>query len=89
MSNLIEIKKRKVRNPQENIFYFDVSIIKIENSEVTWSEVAQKYEDNSFLKSMTLQLKYDMDKMDELEFDEQEVELLKTLGRIRANKQNI
>jgi hypothetical protein len=88
MSNLIDVKKRKVRNPEENIFKFDVSIIKIEKSLEPRSEEAEKAEVDSFLKSMALQLKYAMDKTDEVEFDEQEVELLKTLGRILADKQN-
>jgi hypothetical protein len=87
MINLIEVKKRKVRNLEGNIFNFDVSIIKIEKSIEISSEVAEKYEVDSFLKSMTLQLNYEMDKTDEVEFDEQEVELLRTLEKILADKQ--
>jgi hypothetical protein len=37
---------------------------------------------------MALQLKFEMDEIDEAEYDKQEDELLKTLERIRADKQN-
>jgi hypothetical protein len=37
---------------------------------------------------MALQLKFEMDEIDEEEYDKREDELLKTLERIRADKQN-
>lgn len=37
---------------------------------------------------MALQLKFEMDEIDEEEYDRREDELLKTLERIRADKQN-
>lgn len=37
---------------------------------------------------MALQLKFEMDEIDEEEYDKREDELLKTLERIRAEKQN-
>ena len=37
---------------------------------------------------MALQLKFEMDEIDEEEYDKMEDELLKTLERIRAEKQN-
>ena len=37
---------------------------------------------------MALQLKFEMDEIDEEEYDKKEDELLKTLDRIRADKQN-
>nr|WP_319573644.1 gas vesicle protein GvpG [uncultured Draconibacterium sp.] len=37
---------------------------------------------------MALQLKFEMDEIDEEEYDKMEDELLKTLERIRADKQN-
>lgn len=37
---------------------------------------------------MALQLKFELDEIDEQEYDKREDELLKTLERIRADKQN-
>jgi hypothetical protein len=37
---------------------------------------------------MALQLKFEMDEIDEEEYDKREDELLKTLEKIRADKQN-
>lgn len=37
---------------------------------------------------MALQLKFEMDEIDEEEYDKREDELLKTLERIRSDKQN-
>jgi hypothetical protein len=85
MSNLIEIKKNVVRCPKGNISSDDVSIIKIKKSKGTRNEVAEEYEVDSFLKSMALQIKYEMGKTDKAEYDEQELELLKLLERIRED----
>jgi hypothetical protein len=79
MRNLIEVKKNLVGYPKGNTSSYDVSIVKIKKSKETRNEVAEKYEVDSFLKSMALQIKYEMDKTDEAEYDEQEEELLKSL----------
>jgi uncharacterized protein (UPF0305 family) len=82
MRNLIEVKKNGIGCTKGNISCYDVSIIRNKKSKETKNEVDEKYEDDSFLKSMALQIKYEMDKTDEAEYDEQEEELLKSLYSI-------
>jgi len=54
MSNIIDVKKTVVKFLKENINCFDVTVIKIEKEQETWSTVAEVYENDSFLKSMNL-----------------------------------
>jgi hypothetical protein len=54
MSNIIDVKKTVVKFLKENINCYDLTVIKIEKTQESWSSVAEVYEDDSFLKSMNL-----------------------------------
>jgi len=54
MSNIIDVKQTVVKFLKENINCFDVTVVKIEKGQETWSAVAEVYENDSFLKSMNL-----------------------------------
>ena len=54
MSKIIEVKKIVVKFLKENINCSDVTVIKIEKVNESWTAVAEVYEDDSFLKSMNL-----------------------------------
>ena len=54
MGNIIDVKKTVVGFLKENINCYDVTVIKIEKVQESWTTVAEVYEDDSFLKSMNL-----------------------------------
>jgi len=54
MSAIINVKKEAFKFLKENIECDDISVIKIEKIQNSWSIVAEVYENDSFLKSMNL-----------------------------------
>ena len=54
MSKIMDIKKTVVDFLRENINCYDITVIKIENTNDIWQAIAEVYEDDSFLKSMNL-----------------------------------
>ena len=54
MSNIIDVKKTVVNFLKENINCYDVTVIKIQKANEIWSTVAEVFEDDSFLKSLSM-----------------------------------
>jgi len=54
MSNIIDVKKTVVKFLKENIKCYDITVVKIQKVQENWHAVAEIYEDDSFLKSMSL-----------------------------------
>jgi hypothetical protein len=54
MSTIINVKKAVTKFLKENIKCYEATIIKIEKVNEMWRTVAEVYEDDSFLKSMSL-----------------------------------
>ena len=54
MSSIIDVKKTVVNFLKENINCYDVTVIKIQKVNEIWSSVAEVFEDDSFLKSLSM-----------------------------------
>ena len=54
MSSIIDVKKTVVKFLKENINCYDVTVIKIQKANEIWSTVAEVFEDDSFLKSLSM-----------------------------------
>ena len=54
MSKIIDVKNAVINFLKENINTTDVTVIRIEKCADRWKNVAEVYEDDSFLKSMNL-----------------------------------
>ena len=54
MSTIIDVKKTVVNFLKENINCYDVTVIKIQKVNEIWSSVAEVFEDDSFLKSLSM-----------------------------------
>ena len=54
MSTIINVKKAVTKFLKENIKCYEATIIKIEKVNEMWRTIAEVYEDDSFLKSMSL-----------------------------------
>ena len=54
MSTIIDVKKTVVNFLKENINCYDVTVIKIQKANEIWSTVAEVFEDDSFLKSLSM-----------------------------------